>query len=122
MKPSPLRSLCDAPSQYPRTHCETFEQYGCVHKINPSEKKEQVASCKKGDGKKKAATCEKKGQVEDQRSGWEKRKIPCTKKVCKDAQKNEKSIDPKEGENSKGKNTQAFDYKEKENTGEENAC
>ena len=95
---SPLRSSA-TPSQYTSTHRETFEeQYGCVHKINPSEKKEQDASCQKGGGK-KAATCEKKGQVEDERSGWEKRKIPCNKKVCEDAQKDEKSVEPEESEN-----------------------
>ena len=92
-------AIAATPSQYTSTHCETFEeQYGCVHKIHPSEEKEQDASCQK-DGGKKAATCEKKGQVEDQRSGWEKRKIPCNKKVCQDAQKDEKSVDPKESEN-----------------------
>ena len=63
---------------------------------------------------KKSSNLRKKGPSRrpEERLGKEE-KSPCTKKVCKDAQKNEKSIDPKEGENSKGKNTQAFDYKEK---------
>ena len=51
---------------------------------------------------KKSSNLRKKGQVEDQRSGWERGKS-LHQKVCEDAQKNEKNVDPKKAKTPRAK-------------------